>query len=263
MSGSGFPEGLAAFLAACAALFIVLAISRRSKSGHPEALAAVAAFLGLLAIGGWSVPEVLDALALLVASVIGAGVIGFYIGRRRATRIIASPRLGILNLMGVPAEALVADDVRTLAPLFAAPPLGEGLPPRCDVLVLYCDIAPNGSVDGSSEGLNNIIDSSGSSIVIIASENANAACLAAGKNFRGGPINLVMVVDRKGHKATQFLADIFARMKAGKAMRSAWVELWRQRLKHDPAGLPSFVSFGAGWVRFGRRNSPRPQPSAT
>jgi hypothetical protein len=149
--------------------------------------------------------------------------------------IIQSPRIGFLNLIGSAAQTVIEEDKVALGPLFASIEQSEDTPPKCDVLMVYCDLQINGHIANYAGGLRDIIRESKAPIVIVASENDAKSYTAAAKSTGYGRANLVMTLERKGAAFTKFFIALFTRMFRGKTMPLAWVELAPQnpRATHD------------------------------
>ena len=139
--------------------------------------------------------------------------------------IIRSPRLGLLNLMGSSAEAILKEDKAALSSLFSSIEQHESNPPACDVLLIYAHLEKDGHFANHSEGLRDLIRKSNASIVIVASENDSQSYIAAGKRTGYGQANLIMTLERKTTAFTSFFSQLFEMMYKGKSMLVAWVEL--------------------------------------
>src|ERR671930_583218 len=111
---------------------------------------------------------------------------------------IQAPRAGILDLMGPPAAPLVDEDRRLLAALFGDVATSVRTPPKCHVLFLYCEIAPDGTIRGTTSRLRELIRDSEAAVVVVASPNRGDAYVKAGKRESFGTANLIMTLDRKG-----------------------------------------------------------------
>ncbi len=153
----------------------------------------------------------------------------------RRPLVIDSPRIAFLNLAGVNGERLVKADKGAFGGLFALVETNAPDVPDCDVLMMYCNLRPDGAIDGESRALRDLIDSSSAKIAIVASNNGGDSYMTAGKRYEHDPVNLVMTLDRRGDAFAQFFAKIFSRMLSGESMLSAWVELAPQHsgTKHD------------------------------
>jgi len=119
----------------------------------------------------------------------------------------------------------MSEDMAAIGPLFA---LVEGRatgPLLCHVLLMYCDLAKDGTVVGSSDSLRETIHKSAAPIVIVASENDVESYIAASKRPGQGRANLVMTLKRRGVAFPSFFNHLFRMMFEGKSMPTAWVDL--------------------------------------
>jgi hypothetical protein len=134
----------------------------------------------------------------------------------------------------------------------------EGEPPRCDVLVVYCDIGADGSVHGSKRRLRELIEQSGAAIVVVAKEQPFEAYLAGAPAGPVGQTSLVMTLDRKGSCLATFLNSLFTKMQQGKSMPEAWGELAPQApdLEH-PNAPETIFACERGAVTFTRTETAR------
>jgi hypothetical protein len=164
---------------------------------------------------------------LVGAAVLVAVVLALKAARRNsgATVIIQNPVLGVLNLAGPSGATLLAQDLALIGPHFSTTQRSEGTPPKCDVLLVYCEIASNGVVQGANRNLRELIRDSGASIVVVAMNHGVDAYIATAPKLPFGGANLVMTIDRKGAGLPTFLAHLFERMNAGTSMPVAWNEL--------------------------------------
>jgi hypothetical protein len=154
---------------------------------------------------------------VLVLKAVGRGNLG--------TVVIQNPTLGTLNLAGPSGELLLCQDLALIGPLFGTTRRSEVAPPTCDVLLVYCEIAPNGVVNGANRSLRELIRDAGASVVVVAMNHSIDAYIAAAPQLPFGRANLVMTLDRKGAGLPSFLARLFERMNAGTSMPVAWNEL--------------------------------------
>ena len=92
-------------------------------------------------------------------------------------RLFGGPRrveahtLGMLDLSGGTAGALMAVDRAALAPLFRRVSESADAPPRSTLLLVYCSIASDGAILNSRRSLREIIRDSGAPVVIVATPN--------------------------------------------------------------------------------------------
>ena len=164
---------------------------------------------------------------------------------------IASPTLGVLNLKSALANTIVAEDTAALAPFFPPATHSEGVPPRCDVLFIYCDITSDGRIAGSHSSLREIVRDSSAHVVIVASENPGESCIAAGKQTGYGRVNLVLTLQRNGTSFTSFFRRLFAEMTKGVSMPVAWVKLAPQVPEYEHPDCPATIfACEAGQITF-------------
>lgn len=171
--------------------------------------------------------------------------------RRLTNTSIASPKIGILNLIGERASQLISED-KVFFHLFSSVSKSNDNAPICDVLILYADIASNGSIQNSNNNLREIIRNSGAKVVLVASENKGENYIAAAADTGFGRANLVMTLERKGQKFPNFFKLLFSEMMRGTTMPIAWVKLAPQIPGHEHQDCPETIfSCEAGQVRFG------------
>ena len=141
--------------------------------------------------------------------------------KTRAHRI-ESPVLGFLNLKGSDCVEVMAEDRAQLRGTFSSVVEGSSAPPRCSVLLIYADIGSDGRMQGTTSTLREIIHQSGAVVVLVASENAGDACIAASRLPGPGKANLVMTLERNGSSFGRFFDHLFSEMKKGTPMPLAW-----------------------------------------
>jgi len=190
-------------------------------------------------------------IVLLVAVLFIASAV--LIGRlRRRLLVIRSPRFGILNLKGESAEHLIAEDTDALMPVLGSPVRGSTLAPFCDVLFIYCDVAPDGRIGNFTGTLLDLMQALRAPLVVVASENSGDAYISTTKGQKRGRANLVMTLSRKERAFSAFFAGLLADMKRGIPMPLAWVKLAPQGSIKEHENLPSTIFVcGAGHMVFG------------
>ncbi len=130
-----------------------------------------------------------------------------------------------INLSGKKAESILAYDTAWLSRTFEAIQHKTDLDLKCDILLLYADLATDGSVAGSPSGLREIIRNTGARIVLVASENSADNYIKAGAPRSYGRANLIMTLSRNGHSFGKFFEALFGQMKKGVSMPVAWNNL--------------------------------------
>lgn len=176
---------------------------------------------------------------LVIAAIGGAGLL--MRARRGSTATITQPVLGILDLDSGRFGALASQDRAALGPLFSSVVEGDGAPPRCDVLLVYCGIEAGGKVAGSPLSLRQIIRDAGARVVIVAAENEPDRYMEAAQPAAYGAANLVMTLERKGDAFAAFFGKLFGLMFRGVSMPAAWVQLAPQVPGHPHSDLPETI----------------------
>ena len=191
-------------------------------------------------------------VALIVAVLIATTAVFAWRSNRRRALVIRSPRLGILNLKGEPAEQLIAADMEALMPVLGSPVRGSTSSPFCDVLFIYCDISTDGRIANFPGTLRDLIQTLHAPLVVVATENSRDAYISATKGQKHGRVNLVMTLSRRGSAFPTFFAHLFADMKLGVSMPVAWVKLAPQGPLKEHESLPSTIfACEAGQMVFG------------
>jgi hypothetical protein len=159
-------------------------------------------------------------------------VIVLYIVYRLAVRsksgkkiVIASPSLGMLNLLGSAVADAMEKDKSHFSLLFCSIKESYRLVPKCDVLFLYADIDRVGQVKGHGGNLRDLIRESGARIVVVASDNPGPCYVTAEKPAKNAKANLVLTMKRKGPAFTSFFYRLFSEMLTGTTMPVAWNKL--------------------------------------
>lgn len=164
---------------------------------------------------------------------------------------IANPTIGFLNLQGTAGEALVNGDRRALSPLFRNSRVSTDLPPKCEVLFLYCTIDAQGKLVGSSATIRDLIADAGAYIAVVATENQPDSYIKGVGKRTDWHANIVMVLERKGDKFAVFFRQLFEAMFKGRSMLMAWVELAPQIPGLDQPDVPgTIMAAEAGHVTF-------------
>ena len=178
-------------------------------------------------------PSWMWAVAGIAAVGVGAKAVA---ARWRSPKtVILNPSLGVLNLAGVDGNALAHEDLTHLESLFSVVRRSDYDPPLCNVLLLYCQIGPNGKVSHSSRSLREIIRDSEAQIVVVGTDHPVDNYIGAAQPEAFGQANLVLSLSRKGSLLPRFLARLFSKMKQGTSMPVAWNELAPQipGIDHD------------------------------
>ena len=177
------------------------------------------------------------------------------LSRLIGVKVIQSPRLGILNLMGKEAESLIEADRAALEGSFSSAELSEKNIPICDTLIIYAQIEPDGKIRGSQESFREIIQHSRASIVIVATENESKNYLEAAKKTGYGQANFALTLKRNGKAFAKFFSEIFQQMHEGTPMPRAWVKLAPQGGKVTYDNCPdAMLTCELGQITFSKNN---------
>jgi hypothetical protein len=176
---------------------------------------------------------------LVIAAVGGAGLL--MRARRASTPTISQPVLGLLDLDPSRFGSLASEDRAAFGPLFSSVVESNGAPPRCDVLLVYCEIEVGGAIAGSPLSLRQIIRDAGARVVIVATDNHPDRYMEAARPAGYGAANLVMTLERKGDGFAAFFGKLFALMFRGVSMPVAWVQLAPQIPGLDHTGGPESI----------------------
>jgi len=159
---------------------------------------------------------------------------------RRGPRIEAHT-LGVLDLSGGTAGALMAADRSALAPLFRRVSDSADAPPRSTLLLVYCTIAGDGAILNSARSLREIIRDAGAPVVVATPNSGQSYTVAANRNKQLARANLVMTLDRKGEAFAHFFRRLVADMKQGTSMPRAWVKLAPQTPRGTHPDCPEAI----------------------
>lgn len=143
--------------------------------------------------------------------------------------------IGFANLSGEDLSPFASADVALLSPLFArSRVVADHEIPSAAILLLYAHLNDDGTIRGqSASSIRQVVQLTNAAIVILASPNTsgsikNAVALPGPKRA-----NIVFTLDRNGTAFGRFFLELFGKMRDGKDMLSAWVELAPQH----PAGV--------------------------
>jgi hypothetical protein len=188
---------------------------------------------------------------LLAATIVASIAVGLEARAAPPRVVISEPKLGIMNVMGSKALALIGEDQKAFPPLFGKPLESTKGPPKCDVLLLYAHLDESGKVSRSALGLREIIRDSGAIVVIVASENTGDSYIAGAPRKGYGRANLVMTMSRRGKAFPLFFGRLFKAMFEGETMPIAWVHLAPQVPDAEHPDAPDTIfAAEAGQVTF-------------
>src|SRR5262249_23447759 len=139
--------------------------------------------------------------------------------------LVQAKTLGILDLSGGTASQLAAADRSVLESRFNEVKVSTREVPRCQLLLLCCTLAGDGTVPNTDVVLRELILDAAALDVIVATPNSVASYTAAGKPRSYGMANLMMTLDRKNDAFGLFVQRLVDDMKRGTPMPVAWNKL--------------------------------------
>jgi hypothetical protein len=187
------------------------------------------------------------------------GLVGAWVVYRLIVGVkrITDPVLGVYNLGGRDQDALAQCDLSALGDLFKDVRVRSDCVPKCDVLLVYGAMDALGRFEGAHRSLGDVVDASGASIVVLATEHDGELLAAATRQQPIRQANLVLAIERKGDAFSAFLRSLFDKMMSGKSMPSAWVQIAPQGPTADHDALPSSLFLTGPAVSLRRPTSPR------
>ena len=145
--------------------------------------------------------------------------------------------IGFANLSGEDLAEIASEDVATLSPLFAQSRIVPNHQiPSAEVLFVYAHLNEDGTIKGPTHSsIRQVVEITNASIIVLASPNSansiqNAAALPGPKKA-----NIVLTLHRNGNGFRQFFRELFEKMRDGKEMLTAWVEIAPQHPGANPA----------------------------
>lgn len=166
--------------------------------------------------------------------------------------------LGFANLSGEDLNALVAEDAAAIAPLFhSARIVAPHQIPSAEILFVYVHLNEDGTLNGQgSSGIRQIVQLTKAVIVVVASPNSAKSIQSAVALPGPKTANLIFTMNRNGTGFGRFFRELFDKMRDGKPMLSAWVELAPQHPKSQPQHAPQTILLAeAGNVAFPAQTS--------
>jgi hypothetical protein len=133
--------------------------------------------------------------------------------------------LGILDLSNGGASDTAASDEAALGPLFQSVTRSTRRPPECGVLLVYGTFGGDGRIADYPLSLRELVRDSKAAVVVVATDNPITSYEPAAARREYGQANLVLTLHRKGRAFPTFFGKLFAEMRQGTSMPSAWVKL--------------------------------------
>lgn len=226
-------------------LALVAAVTLKFLGGRPVVVMWLGFFGGLCGFGCWWAGRFVEPVVAKVEEM--KATLAKFESRIPLT-------IGFANLAGDDLRPMMQADEAALSPLFArSRVVADHQIPGAEVLLVYAHLNEDGTIKGpTTTGLRQVVQMTQSPIVVLASPNSplslrNAVALPGPKSA-----NLVLVLDRKGAALGRFLRSLFEKMRDGKDMLSAWVEIAPQGPDGSPHQPATMLVAEAGKIAFPR-----------
>lgn len=182
--------------------------------------------------------------------------------RRRAQDEVVGTRILIASLDPKFVE-LMKSDCHCYSQFYATPTetvfessqeLFKAIRQGYDIVHLFCDVSSDGNImDGrgnvtTATGLLQCCSDSDAKLVWLASENKPEGYIQGFKTA-GKPLNLVLTIDRRGSRFSNFLGCLLRKMAAGETMPVAWVSVSPQNSNDQRNQDAPACIFAAGRAR--------------
>lgn len=202
--------------------------------------------LGSVIVGHYAKPT--HAKAQEVAKVVGH-IMSNSEERKRESQTRQIPlTIGFANLSGDDLADIVSEDAAVLSPLFIRSTVVPNHQiPSAEILFVYAHLNEDGTIKGPTHsGIRQVVELTGASIVVLASPNPAASIQNAASLPGPKTANIVLTLDRNGNGFSRFFGELFEKMRSGKDMLSAWVEISPQHPSANPAYAPQTILMAEG-----------------
>lgn len=156
--------------------------------------------------------------------------------------------IGFANLSGADLDSIASEDATSLSPLFVQSRVVDHHQiPSSEILFVYAHLNEDGTIKGpTSSGIRQIVQLTNSAIVILASTNSSDSIQKAVALPGPKTANIVFTLDRNGDGFSRFFQELFGKMRDGKDMLSAWVELSPQNPNASNPYAPATILLAEG-----------------
>lgn len=156
--------------------------------------------------------------------------------------------IGFANLSGDDLSSMASKDAAALSPLFARSKVVPAHQiPSAEILFVYAHLNEDGTIKGPTRsGIRQIVQLTHAAIVVLASPNSGASIQNAVALPGPKTANIVFTLDRNGDGFSRFFRELFEKMRDGKHMLSAWVELAPQNPKANLPYAPQTLLLSEG-----------------
>jgi hypothetical protein len=157
--------------------------------------------------------------------------------------------IGFANLSGDDFNVIASEDAKALSPLFSrSMVVAAHQIPSADVLFVYAHLNDDGTIKGVKNriGIRQIVQATNAAIVVLASPNSGASIQNAVALPGPKTANIVFTLDRNSAGFSRFFRELFEKMRDGKHMLIAWVELAPQNPKANLSYTPQTLLLSEG-----------------
>lgn len=156
--------------------------------------------------------------------------------------------IGFANLSGDDLSSMASKDAAALSPLFARSKVVPAHQiPSAEILFVYAHLNEDGTIKGPTRsGIRQVVQLTNAVIVVLASPNSDASIQNAVALPGPKTANIVFTLDRNGDGFSRFFRELFEKMRDGKHMLSAWVELAPQNPKANLPYAPQTLLLSEG-----------------
>ncbi|MBX9912397.1 MAG: hypothetical protein K2Y25_00725 [Pseudomonadaceae bacterium] len=156
--------------------------------------------------------------------------------------------IGFANLSGEDLAGFASEDEAVLSSLFIRSKVVPSHQiPSAEILFVYAHLNEDGTIKGqTNSSIRQIVELTNASIIVLASPNSassihNAAALPGQKTA-----NIVLTLHRNGNGFSRLFHELFEKMRDGKDMLSAWVEVAPQHPSANPTHAPQTILIAEG-----------------
>ncbi|MDO9107290.1 MAG: hypothetical protein Q7U57_20295 [Methylovulum sp.] len=235
---------------------LIAAFSIKFIGGYSNLVIPLALIGGVCGFGGWIVGQIAnpyysdaDKIRKSLADI--ANENGKNNKNTESTKIPLT--IGFANLSGVDLDAIASEDAAALSQLFArSSVVANHQIPNAEILFVYAHLNEDGTIKGpTSSGIRQIVQLTNAAILILASPNSSDSIQKAFALPGPKTANIVFTLDRNGSGFSCFFQALFEKMRDGKDMLSAWVELAPQAPNANIPNTPQTLLFAeAGKIAF-------------
>lgn len=219
---------------------LIAAFAVKFFGGRPDLVIPLALFGAGCGLGSWiagRIAKPIYAKAEEIRKASGRALAAIEEHSKNSEPLKIPLTIGFANLSGAELSAIASEDAQALSTLFArSSVVADHKIPSAEILFVYAHLNEDGTIKGPTQsGIRQVVQLTNAAIVILASPNStesikNAAALPGPKTA-----NIVFTIDRNGTGFARFFRELFEKMRSGKDMLTAWVELAPQ---HPSANLP-------------------------